>query len=58
MWKSVVTLVNFLNGLSCYAFISFQEVTLKVPGRAPNKIVKIHIREHEAWKLQQVILLL
>ena len=35
-------------------FLSFKEVTLKIPGRTPNRVVKTHIREHEAWKLQQV----
>ena len=29
-------------------------MTLKIPGRTPNRVVKTQIREHEAWKLQQV----
>ena len=44
------------NILHCYcAFISLKEVTLKLPGRTTHRIVKTQIREHEAWKLQQVI---
>lgn len=40
------------------SLFSFKEVTLKVPGRTHNRVVKTQIREHEAWKLQQVIKLL
>ncbi|XP_065891043.1 protein rogdi homolog isoform X2 [Dysidea avara] len=34
--------------------ISKAEVTLKLPGRNNHRVVKTQIKEHEAWKLQQI----
>lgn len=52
----------FQQCLLCYAvctinylhFVLIKEVTLKLPGRNHHRVIKTQIKEHEAWKLQQV----